>query len=217
MDIPWRTQKRAAQPVPPAAPVRKPCFARRRTSGGVEEAPKLVYAAPSAEPPALTSEDEPELAAFAAAMEEEERERDDGMQGAERDAAEAMLGMAAKVVSGAGDVPVGEEEDAVNGGEGEDAAEEQVDTMLESVLEEQLDAATVSPPDAAGLPALDSSVVGTSGESEPQPQEESEQEGEEDEAAEEEDATLVTCCRCGRVWDGSALLADTNPTMRPHA
>ena len=144
-------------------------------------------------------------------MEEEERERDDGMQGAERDAAEAMLGMAAKVVSGAGDVPVGEEEDAVNRGEGEDAAEEQVDTMLESVLEEQLDAATVSPPDAAGLPALDSSVVGTSGESEPQPQEE------EDEAAEEEDATLVTCCRCGRVWDGSALLADTNPTMRPHA
>ena len=149
MDTPWRTQKRAAQPVQHAAPVRKPCFARRRTSGGFEEAPKLVYAAPSAEPPALTSEDEPELAAFAAAMEEEERERDDGMQGAERDAAEAMLGMAAKVVSGAGDVPVGE--------------------------------------------------------------------GEEDEAAEEEDATLVTCCRCGRVWDGSALLADTNPTMRPHA
>ena len=220
MDIPWRTKKRAAQPVQPVAPVREPCFARRRTSGGVEEAPKLVYAAPSAEPPAPTSEDEPELAAFAAAMEEEERERDDGMQGAEREAAEAMLGMATDkaVADEAGVKGAARGKEAL--GEGRGAAEEQgtIASLLESALEEQLDAATVEEAEQGEDGPLPSEPLS----SDPSSPDEPVGQADQPEESEEQEEELFVCSRCGRAWDGSTqpafehVLGMARPTQLPH-
>ena len=92
MDSPWRTKKRAL-PAPPRAPIRRPCFARRRVSGAVAKLdPEL--AAPSApRAPTPASDVEPELVAFAAAM---EHAGSGWPQAAEeaKEAADAMVDMA---------------------------------------------------------------------------------------------------------------------------